>query len=248
MYAQRTNYDQMNKYKYDPWGNLLAETETVSNPYRYAGYRWDKETGLYYLNTRYYAPHISRFLTSDSRFAGFVQQPITLNRYVYANDNPVVLIDQDGQLAWIPGALGAGAGFLGYAATTLATGQDWDWRSAAVATTAGAAAAYSPSVWVAGAIGAAAYVTDVAGRQPITVGGVAANAALGGAGHAVSDLLGNRYAESVFRGALRGAARTVVDISTNALTTWLSPPLQRGLDRLLVGSAPKLSRPVGWGY
>ena len=44
------------EYKYDAWGNIIAETRTIAdrNPYRYAGYRYDPETGLYYLLAGYY--------------------------------------------------------------------------------------------------------------------------------------------------------------------------------------------------
>ena len=53
---------QVVSYTYDSWGKListtgsLASTVGVSNPYRYRGYRYDTETGLYYLNSRYYNP------------------------------------------------------------------------------------------------------------------------------------------------------------------------------------------------
>lgn len=40
--------------------------ETVSNSYRYAGYYQDAESGLYYLQSRYYNPRIARFLTEDT--------------------------------------------------------------------------------------------------------------------------------------------------------------------------------------
>ena len=53
-------------YEYDAYGNLLKETGTVENPYRYAGYRYDKEIGLYYLQSRYYNPETGRFLTRDT--------------------------------------------------------------------------------------------------------------------------------------------------------------------------------------
>ena len=52
-------------YEYDVYGNLLKETGSVENPYRYAGYRYEGETGLYYLQSRYYNPETGRFLTRD---------------------------------------------------------------------------------------------------------------------------------------------------------------------------------------
>ncbi|MBS3900070.1 MAG: RHS repeat-associated core domain-containing protein [Dethiobacter sp.] len=64
-------------YDYDAFGNHIATTGSVVNPYRYAGYRWDAETGLYYLNARYYAPGIGRFITRDA-FHGFEDDPASL--------------------------------------------------------------------------------------------------------------------------------------------------------------------------
>src|SRR5690606_22241748 len=73
----------------------LKETGTVENPYRYAGYRYDKETGLYYLQSRYYNPEMGRFLTRDV-FEGFLNETLSVNKYVYTENNPVMSIDPDG--------------------------------------------------------------------------------------------------------------------------------------------------------
>ncbi len=49
-------------YYYDAFGNILESTGEVNNNIRYAGYQYDEETGLYYLNARMYDPMIARFL------------------------------------------------------------------------------------------------------------------------------------------------------------------------------------------
>jgi RHS repeat-associated protein len=82
-------------YQYDAFGNHIGTTGNVENPYRYAGYRWDAETGLYYLNARYYAPEIGRFITRDA-FHGFEDDPASLNWYNYAHSNPVMFVDPSG--------------------------------------------------------------------------------------------------------------------------------------------------------
>jgi len=92
-------------YEYDAFGRLLKETGTVENPYRYAGYRYDKETGLYYLQSRYYNPETGRFLTRDT-FEGVEEEPLSLNKYAYAHNNPVMHTDPMGYalpalLAWV---------------------------------------------------------------------------------------------------------------------------------------------------
>ena len=38
----------------------------VNNPFRYRGYYYDTESGLYYLNSRYYDPVTGRFINADS--------------------------------------------------------------------------------------------------------------------------------------------------------------------------------------
>ena len=55
-------------YEYDAWGNLLSQvgSEILNiNPFRYRGYYYDAETGLYYPNSRYYDPEIGRFISPD---------------------------------------------------------------------------------------------------------------------------------------------------------------------------------------
>ena len=62
------------EYSYDAWGKVLSTTGSlastigVSNPYRYRGYWFDTETGLYYLQSRYYDPQTGRFVNADATF------------------------------------------------------------------------------------------------------------------------------------------------------------------------------------
>ena len=82
-------------YEYDAFGNLLKETGTVENPYRYAGYRYDEVTGLYYLQNRYYNSNIGRLISPRSRRCDF-NIPISYNMYTYSNNNPIMMYDPDG--------------------------------------------------------------------------------------------------------------------------------------------------------
>ena len=58
-------------YRYDSWGKLISITGSMAgtlgkdNPYRYKGYYYDNETGMYYLKSRYYQPEICRFVSAD---------------------------------------------------------------------------------------------------------------------------------------------------------------------------------------
>jgi RHS repeat-associated protein len=81
-------------YAYDPFGVPLVEGE-VYNPYQYTGEAWDAEVELLYLRARYYQPEVGRFVTKDP-WDGNLQQPATLNAFVYATNNPVNLVDPSG--------------------------------------------------------------------------------------------------------------------------------------------------------
>ncbi|MFY0801949.1 RHS repeat-associated core domain-containing protein [Peribacillus frigoritolerans] len=85
-------------FEYDAWGNQLKESGNFTSqvPFRYAGYRYDSETKLYYLQQRYYNSEIGRFLTLDPQL-GEKENPITQNSYSYADNNPVMLVDPDGE-------------------------------------------------------------------------------------------------------------------------------------------------------
>lgn len=83
-----------------------------NNAYTYRGYRFDSESGLYFLQSRYYAAGIGRFLTKDS-VLGNDANPKTLNRYAYAEGDPVNKVDPSGNGAELVGTLiGIGIGEL----------------------------------------------------------------------------------------------------------------------------------------
>ena len=59
------------EYGYDAWGmpvfaeGSLAETISKDNPFRYRGYVWNRETGLYATATWCYDPEPGRRLNAD---------------------------------------------------------------------------------------------------------------------------------------------------------------------------------------
>ena len=55
----------------------------------YTNQQYDKESGLYYYNARYYDPHLGSFITPDPAMQG-------LNHYTYANSNPIKYSDPTG--------------------------------------------------------------------------------------------------------------------------------------------------------
>ena len=83
-------------YEYDPYGNIISATGSLAetNPMRYRGYYFDSESGLYYLQSRYYDPEIGRFLNADA-FA-FTGALLGSNMYSYCWNCPVNFVDSGG--------------------------------------------------------------------------------------------------------------------------------------------------------
>jgi len=92
--------NNLNVYEYDIWGNIVSQTEGMSNPFKYAGEIYDEETGYYYLRARYYDPAIGRFISEDT-YEGEVTNPLSLNLYTYVQNNPLLYIDPTGHKVWL---------------------------------------------------------------------------------------------------------------------------------------------------
>jgi len=73
----------------------LKDTVGVKNPYRYRGYRYDTETGLYYLNSRYYNPEWGRFLNIDA-IGGNIGALLSHNIFAYCSNNTITAKDPSG--------------------------------------------------------------------------------------------------------------------------------------------------------
>lgn len=83
------------EYYYDAFGVIVEETAKVNNPFRYAGYEYDVESGLYYLKARHYDPTIARFLQEDT-YRGQINDPLSLNLYTYCRNEPLMYHDPTG--------------------------------------------------------------------------------------------------------------------------------------------------------
>jgi len=98
---------QVVSYTYSTWGEVLSITGTLAstlgqqNPYRYRGYRYDSETGLYYLQSRYYNPQWGRFLNADDSTVLGIDQGnlIQYNLFAYCVNNPVNRTDPSGYIS-----------------------------------------------------------------------------------------------------------------------------------------------------
>jgi RHS repeat-associated protein len=76
-------------YTYDAYGNVLATSGSVANPFGYDGQFADSESGLIYLRARYYDPGTAQFLGTDPARAD-------TNLYAYVHENPLNLVDPQG--------------------------------------------------------------------------------------------------------------------------------------------------------
>ena len=123
------NGTQVVSYTYDAWGAPLSVTGTAAdtigqiNPFRYRSYYYDNETGLYYLNSRYYDPETYRFLNADAAI-GEIGEIQGTNMFVYAFNSPLIFSDCTGnwpKLSTIFTAVAVVATVVAVAAVCVAT-------------------------------------------------------------------------------------------------------------------------------
>lgn len=161
------NLNSVVQYTYDSWGKVLSVTGSMAdtlgqaNPFRYRGYYYDSETGLYYLNSRYYDPITGRFINADGKISSGTDV-LGANQYTYCGNNPVSRIDPSGE-AWWHWAIGAAVVVACAALTVVTAGGAAAGMAAVAAVGSGMAAASTASTVAAGAfIGASiAYGTAV---------------------------------------------------------------------------------------
>ncbi|MDR1410145.1 MAG: RHS repeat-associated core domain-containing protein [Oscillospiraceae bacterium] len=98
----RQNSDLLVTYTYDAWGNPTVASGSdywqFVWAFGYRGYQYDKETGLYYCQSRYYNSNIGRFLNLDDIGISpiFVNDVLCSNMFAYAGNNPVNNYDPNG--------------------------------------------------------------------------------------------------------------------------------------------------------
>jgi len=94
-----------NVYNYDAYGkesdlstpSSNSQTPTANsfnitdNPFKYSSYYLDAESGLYYLQARYYSPELMKFISMDTYDLA--------NKYAYGNGDPIANTDPQGHSA-----------------------------------------------------------------------------------------------------------------------------------------------------
>ena len=108
---------QVAHYVYDAWGNydILQDKDGIAtlNPFRYRSYYFDEETGLYYLQSRYYDPELGRFISADSIKYLAPETLGGLNLYAYCSNNPIYGVDPFGTASFWEGLRDWGSTILG---------------------------------------------------------------------------------------------------------------------------------------
>ena len=108
--------DIVHCYIYEDAFGTSTYSADDTNPFRYAGQYYDRESQSYYLRARYYLPRYGRFSQQDTHWNTgnmlYGDNPVTLNGrqipnyaaisqglnlYTYCADNPVMFIDSSGE-------------------------------------------------------------------------------------------------------------------------------------------------------
>ena len=93
--------EQVVAYSYDSWGNITSITGSAAstigqyNSMRYRGYYYDTDTGMYYLQSRYYNPVLRRFINADE-YVNTGTGVRGCNMFAYCENNTVNGYDPEG--------------------------------------------------------------------------------------------------------------------------------------------------------
>lgn len=170
---------------YYPYGdirvNQSSATPAVDVHYKYTGNELDASSNLYFYEARYYHPVFGRFVAPDTIVPDF-HDPQSLNRYTYANNNPLRYTDPTGHCPLCVIA-------IGFAIGAIAAGIESDWDPFATiiggyigGVTAGVGyGTYGP------AVRAFAFLGDIGS---VIAGGAVAGAVAGGTSSALAMAVG----------------------------------------------------------
>ena len=214
-------------YDYDAWGKVIsvknASGEEVTGSGYIAnfnpGYYYDYETGLYYVNSRYYDPETHRFVNADDESTVTGTTVTDKNLFAYCDYNPVTREDYDGDFwhivvgAATGGLINAGMAFYdaynenGSVIETMKSGKTWGKVGVSLlcGVACGAAAASGVGLGASVAIGAASGGFESLGHELISkdfkldkesfinIGAGTAIGAVGGAFSGKGAIHGNKY-------------------------------------------------------
>lgn len=89
------------EYDQTAYGTVTVLKDLVGianiNPFRYKGYYYDSESGMYYCHTRYFVPEWGRWLNADDPKFLKKGNGLMLNLYAYSGNNPITNLDNSGR-------------------------------------------------------------------------------------------------------------------------------------------------------
>ena len=109
----------VSSYTYDAWGVCTIVSDNTGiiarvNPFRYRGYYFDQEIGVYYLQSRYYDANVGRFINEDEYgYLNGFKNIIGLNLCCYCLNNAINSTDPFGTWVLSVGVEGQAAFVLG---------------------------------------------------------------------------------------------------------------------------------------
>ena len=232
------------EYTYDAWGKLISITGTLAtslgadNPFRYRGYYYDTETGLYYLMTRYYDPEVCRFISADV-YMTTGQGVLGGNMWAYCLNNPTIYIDTVG--TFVNTIIG---GFIGgiVGGITAACNGDNFWAGVGIGAATGALAGLAADVAIAtGGVGAIAIaavggaiasgsnyaLTEVVNGRKVDGGTLAVEATVGAAFNVLTFGVGG--------GSLKKAVGSTVKSTISTMKNNLSNAIMANTTRKVAG-------------
>jgi RHS repeat-associated core domain len=95
------------RISYDPFGTVVSRTGTTATPFLFSGqYGVSSDANeLIYMRARYYNPQIKSFISQDT-LLGSIDNVNSMNRYAYAQGNPILYVDPSGHfVATVTGGL-----------------------------------------------------------------------------------------------------------------------------------------------
>ena len=215
-------------YKYDSWGKVVSITGTLAatirqkNPFRYRGYYFDAESGMYYLQSRYYDPEIRRFISADdvNVLDEELENLMQYNLTIYCMNDPINRCDANGDWSlpnWAKKAVAAVGVVVVVAAVAAVTVATAGTGTAAAVVVVGALKGASIGIASGAAIGA----TTAAVSHRMSTGSWT------GAGTAALNGMGDGALAGAVTGAVSGGISAGVKYGTFSSKTLLTQHFEK---------------------
>ena len=206
-------------YNYGAWGNYSVHgadgkktTDATFighiNPLRYRGYYYDRETRLYYLQSRYYDFANCRFINADTFATTDANGFLSANMFAYCENNPVMRTDESGE--FFNTVIGAVVGAT-FGAVSAAIAGTSIWGGALSGAVSGAIAGFGVDV---------AMATVATGPAGIAIAAVATFAS-GFMGSVAGDVIeAKSNGQNIYTGEVIG--RAIISGTANMITGGLN--------------------------